>query len=36
MLTLWLDQVSRWDTRHRELDPDKPEYVAENLVATRY
>ncbi|KIA80085.1 hypothetical protein QR66_12360 [Chromobacterium piscinae] len=36
MLTLWLDQVSRWDTRHRELDPDKPEYVAEDLIATRY
>ena len=36
MLTLWLDQISRWDTRHRELDPDKPEYVAENLVATHF
>ncbi|KJH66758.1 LPS export ABC transporter periplasmic protein LptC [Chromobacterium violaceum] len=36
LLTVWLDQISRWDSRHRELDPDKPEYVAENLVATRY
>ncbi|UTH74577.1 LPS export ABC transporter periplasmic protein LptC [Chromobacterium sp. IIBBL 290-4] len=36
MLTLWLDQISRWDTHKRDLDPDKPEYVAEHITATRY
>ncbi|AXT45464.1 MULTISPECIES: LPS export ABC transporter periplasmic protein LptC [Chromobacterium] len=36
LLTVWLDQVSRWDSNRRELDPDKPEYVAEHLTATRF
>ncbi|OWY37315.1 LPS export ABC transporter periplasmic protein LptC [Xenophilus sp. AP218F] len=36
LLTLWLDQISRWDTHKRDLDPDKPEYVAEHLTATRF
>ncbi|AUH50211.1 LPS export ABC transporter periplasmic protein LptC [Chromobacterium sp. ATCC 53434] len=36
LLTVWLDQISRWDSHRRDLDPDKPEYVAESMVATRY
>ncbi|RBH47184.1 LPS export ABC transporter periplasmic protein LptC, partial [Pseudomonas sp. MWU13-2860] len=36
LLTGWLDQVSRWDSNRRELDPDKPENVAEHLTASRF
>ncbi|MDF0606102.1 LPS export ABC transporter periplasmic protein LptC [Neisseriaceae bacterium TC5R-5] len=36
LLTVWLDQISSWDSTRRDLDPDKPEYVAEQLTATRF
>lgn len=36
LLTLWLDQISRWEPNKRELDPNKPEFVAENFTATRF
>lgn len=36
LMTLWLDQVSRLGNFGRELDPDKPEYVSEQVTATRF
>jgi lipopolysaccharide export system protein LptC len=36
LLTVWLDAVSRWQPNKRELDPNKPEVVAENVMATRF
>jgi lipopolysaccharide export system protein LptC len=36
LMTLWLDQVSRLDSFGRDLDPDKPEYVSEQVTATRF
>jgi lipopolysaccharide export system protein LptC len=36
LMTLWLDQVSRLGSFGRELDPAKPEYVSEQVIATRF
>lgn len=36
ILTLWLDKISRWQPTNRDLDPSKPEFVAEHFVATRF
>lgn len=36
LLTVWLDAVSRWQPNKRELDPNKPEVVADNVMATRF
>jgi len=36
ILTFWLDQVSRWSPGEQQLDPNKPEFVAENFTATRF
>lgn len=36
LLTVWLDAVSRWQPDKRELDPNKPEVVADSVIATRY
>ncbi|MDN0077502.1 LPS export ABC transporter periplasmic protein LptC [Crenobacter sp. SG2303] len=35
-LTFWLDQVSRWTPGEQQLDPNKPEFVAEHFTATRF
>jgi len=35
-MTLWLDQVSKLDGSGRNLDPNKPEYVSEHVLATRF
>lgn len=36
LLTFYLDQVTSIDTSKKHLDPNVPEYIAENLNATRF
>ena len=36
LLTVWLDQVSRWDSPARQIASDTPEYVAEHLITRRF
>ncbi|MBV8680134.1 MAG: LPS export ABC transporter periplasmic protein LptC [Aquitalea sp.] len=36
LLTVWLDSVSRWQPSKHELDPNKPEVVADGITATRF
>jgi lipopolysaccharide export system protein LptC len=36
LMTLWLDQISRLGSFGRDLDPAKPEYVSEQVTATRF
>ena len=36
LLTVWLDVVSRWQPSKHELDPNKPEVVAQGVMATRF
>lgn len=36
LMTIWLDQVSRLGSFGRDLDPNRPEYVSEKVVATRF
>lgn len=36
LLTFWLDQITRLSFISRDLDPDKPEFVAEGVKAVRF
>ncbi|WP_293761348.1 LPS export ABC transporter periplasmic protein LptC [uncultured Aquitalea sp.] len=36
LLTVWLDTISRWEPNKRELDPNKPEFIADGVSATRF
>jgi lipopolysaccharide export system protein LptC len=36
ILTVWLDQVSRLGDMSRDLNPAKPEFIADKVIATRF